>query len=205
MLKKTILYLTLLAGNKVQRALLRALWRALLLWSSTICLAYGDEVENADKIKTAYLFNLLKFTNWHEGPAPPAGDAFSICLIGEKNSVMALIEKELLNRSIQNRPLLIKHIPKPSLSAPQDELSACQLLYLSPLEPDLLQLQPYANAQHMITVSDGSQFAASGGTVEFQTNKQKNRIIIIINEQTTKAARVSFSAKLLQLAQIIRD
>lgn len=163
---------------------------------------HAQELGKSDHIKAAYLFNLLKFTTW---PESESHTSLTLCLLGKKTGSMEVAQQELQNRNTQSRTLKVIHILAPSVQNASTELANCHLLYLNLPQTEMQEVQQFAHAHHMLTLSELKHSARRGTMVEFEVDERKNRVVIIINERTAKTAGIFFSAKLLQLADVIRD
>jgi hypothetical protein len=82
------------------------------------------------------------------------------------------------------------------------EISDCHILFISSSEASKVSsILASLKGRSILTVSDAEGFASAGGMIRFITDK--NKIRFRINTDATKAANLSISSKLLQLAEIV--
>ncbi len=147
-------------------------------------LSGGAATDLEAKVKAAYLFHLIKFVDW---PVLPA-DNFRVCIHG--SDAVANLLAELSNRPIRDRPLSVERDADPA---------RCQVLFIGPGEQDLPELLARSRRSGVLTVSDQSGFARSGGIVGFY--KDAGKIKLEINPEAARVANLRISAKLMELAR----
>jgi len=171
---------------------LKKLITALLL---TACLLAGPAMADGGEeglisrefqIKTAYLFHFVELTEW-----PDAGD-ISICLRG--NSQLSQFLPALEGRSNAGHVVHVKVLAN-------DSQEHCQILFLSNGESITPSLFEQAKAEHILLVSDAENFARNGGMLQFAL--RDNKVKLLVNLNSVKAAGLKLSSKLLRLAEII--
>jgi hypothetical protein len=76
------------------------------------------------------------------------------------------------------------------------------MLYIGAVHPEALEaILSVARERRILTVSDTPRFAHNGGMVAIRTVDR--RIRISINLTATRQAGISFSAKLLKVAELV--
>ena len=147
-------------------------------------------------MKTAYLFNFIKFVEWPSDEGASSTAAITICVIG--TDPVTVVLEELAGRQIKGRPLVVEHHPHE-----RTRVLDCQILFVSQSEerrlPQLLQQVPSTG---VLTVSDIAQFCRRGGVIGFVF--EEGRIKIEINLRTARQSGLKISAKLLEVAKVIQ-
>ncbi len=171
---------------------------ALCLICST-CLAApagADQIGLENKIKAAYLFNFLLFAEWPALEGSGAGTPVRLCVIGSES--LGQLLAELGNRDIKGRPLAIESLP--GLNSRKQ--NTCHLLFVDrKLPTNAANVAEQLPRENVLTVSDAPGFAESGGMIGFY--QEDGRIKIAINLRRAREARVTLSAKLLEVARIV--
>lgn len=167
---------------------------ALVLWAvPRPALAQPERLLQA-KVKTAYVFNFIKFVEWPAldaaGPAAP----IRVCVIG-KDPVADLLG-ELAGRQVKGHPLVVERC-KLDAGRPFD----CHILFISQSEqqhlPQVLQQLPPTG---VLTVSDIARFSNRGGMVGFVT--EGGKVKVEINLRVARQSSLKISAKLLEVATV---
>ena len=144
-------------------------------------------------VKAAFLYNFAKFTEW---PSRGSDASLTLCVVGDPQVAAALLETARSQR-IGAHPVEAKAMASDAL------LHSCDLLFISSTETrraatmlDSLSRLP------VLTVSDGRDFARSGGTIELFV--ESGRMRFLINTDAADRAGVRLSSRLLSLAKIVR-
>lgn len=168
-----------------------ALWLATT--TAPAAIAQGRDSPNS-LLKAAFLFNFAKFTYWPE-PTWGSKDApLTLCTIGDDALVRSL--PQLGGHTVQGHPVTILSLARDADTKP------CQLLYLAHSEQGLYHhvLKDMVDAP-VLTISELTNFAASGGGIELY--QQGEHLRFIINLEATRRAGLTLSARLLAMAQLI--
>lgn len=169
--------------------------RRLLLFCAVMLLC-GTAVQADDKpteydVKAAFLFNFARFVEW---PGAASPDTLRICIIG-KDPFGGAFERILGQGS---QPVEVRQLSTDQIPA------SCHILFVSPSATDRLDaILHRSQGLAMLTVSDTDDFARSGGMIGFVT--RKNKIRFQINPAAASRAGLHLSAKLLRLAEIVKD
>lgn len=159
------------------------------------------------KLKAAYIYNVIKFTQWPD-TALAVDQSIRICLFGEDQTV-SFLQQELQGRQAQSRPIDISHFAQ--LNKPQthtelaQQIDGCQLIYLA--EKGRVPYQDYirASAQLPILLTSGfSGFAEMGGMVAIQHSQETGKVKFEINISAVSQSGLNISSKLLKFARIVR-
>ena len=147
------------------------------------------------RVKSAYIFNFLKFVDWL-APGPGAGkEPILICVIG-KDPVAGILT-ELESFRVKGRPLRVRYV------APGEaDVLSCQVLFLSSTEhSQLKRVLEKLQGRNVLTISDIPGFARQGGIIGFVS--ETGKVKIEINLSAARQANLKISAKLLEVARIV--
>lgn len=174
-----------LFSKKTISALRRTL--AMLLFTVLPFMTSADELLET-KVKSAYLYHLVNYVDWAELPS----DAFHICVLGA--DTMGGMLHELANRKVKNLPLQINvdDIENPA---------TCQVLFIGQTVKNWQNIVNKLQGTSVLTVSDAESFVERGGMVGFYSLEGKTKLQL--NPNTTKAANLKISVKLMEIARIV--
>ena len=144
-----------------------------------------------DQVKAAFIFNFLLFTNWPDssGPLP----LLRLCTYGDDGVARAL--RDLDGRRLGNGSVTVSRVSQP------DALSTCHALYLGGSEQRHWQeWQLPAQVQGTLTVTDSGE-RLSISTSVLVVAVENDRVVFSIDQLAAQRHRLSFSARILQLAQ----
>jgi len=158
-----------------------------LLFSQLLC---ADDSSVEYKIKAGYLYNFTKFITW------PADDAktFNLCILGNDpfhESITPIEQRSVMGRTI-------KLFRFDSLGSINKE-PHCHILFVSSSIKDKLPVEALNNT---LIVGDSEEFIAQGGMIGFV--KREGKIKLQINLKTIKQSSLKVSAKLLEVAEVIK-
>lgn len=156
--------------------------------------ASSQELEREYLIKAAFLYNFAKFTQWPEeafgGPQAP----LRICVLGADPFGAAL--DSIVGKSVQNREVVTARL------ATGSDAGGCHLLFIADSEQDQLSgILEGLVVQPILTISDMTDFAKSGGMINLKV--AENRVKFSINLGVARDAALNFSSRLLNLAEIV--
>jgi len=158
-----------------------------LLFSQLLC---ADDSSVEYKIKAGYLYNFTKFVTWSVDNA----ETFNLCILGD-DPFGKLIDP-IEQRSVMGRP--IKLFRFDSLKS-KDKEPLCHILFVSSSIKDTLDVRDFGNT---LVVGESGEFIAQGGMIGF-VNKQ-DKIKLQINLKTIKQSGLKISAKLLEVADVVK-
>jgi hypothetical protein len=149
------------------------------------------------QVKAVFLYNLINFVTWPDSAFESADSPFKICILG-KDPFGGLLEKVIQGERINGRRLVLERIPE------INDLSFCHILFISSsMEKELPQIFTTTRNDAMLTVGDVEGFTQKGGIVNLIP--KQGRISVEINTDSAKEAGVFISAKLLNLATIVKS
>ncbi len=159
-----------------------------LLFSQSL---YAEDASVEYKIKVGYLFNFTKFVSWLDDRS----ESFNLCLLGDEpfGGLIDPIEQ----KSVLGRPIKLFRLG--SFFDPKKQ-PHCHILFVSSSIMETLIVQDIENT---LVVGEGVGFIAQGGMISF-VNKL-GKIKLQINLKTLSKSGLKISAKLLEVAEIIKD
>lgn len=169
-----------------------ALGLAALVASAGVCRAQTG-TQREYELKAGVLYHIIEYVEWPKEAQPTATSAIQIGLLGQIPFAEAL---EVLNgKIVQGRELMVKRLTDPQAAA------SCQVVFIGASEkPHVSEIMAELKNRPVLTVSEIAGFAENGGMVNLIAGP--NRIIMEINHEVTKSARLSMSSQLLKLAKV---
>lgn len=163
------------------------------------------EADKVAKVKSAYLLNFLRFTEWPPESFERPGSPLQICVLGH-DSLGSVLDTTVRGQTVAGRSVAVQRFSledsSSSLSLP-GEIRRCHLVFIGDSEADRLDLILGELAgSHMLTVGETASFATDGTMLAL--NLERDRIIFYANPDAIRAGRVGLSSKILQLARIVR-
>jgi hypothetical protein len=167
-----------------------------LLFTDSLA-ANDDNLEN--KVKVGYLYNFTKFVAW-----PKINSAtFNLCILGNDpfGTVIDPIEKKTaLSRSIR-----VVRLNSTNSLANIIGKQECHILYVSGFissKKVVNNIQAQLNKTNTLVVGESEAFAPNGGMIGFINRNGKIRLQI--NLQSVNRTDLRISAKLLEIAELIK-
>ena len=170
-----------------------ALGLAFLFWLLTgpWCRAQ-DHQPSEYQIKAAFLYNFAKFVEWPPDVSPETSSPIIIGVLGNNDFGDAL-EQTLHNKTINNRPVLLKVFRTVA------EVTNCHVLFISTSEKShLAKTLAALPATNLLTVGEMDEFISTGGMINFVI--EDNKIHFEINNDAAVKAGLKISSKLLSLS-----
>ncbi|WP_005034001.1 YfiR family protein [Holophaga foetida] len=146
------------------------------------------------KVKTAYVFNFIRFVEWPSLEGAPPTEPIRVGVIG-KDQVTDLLN-ELSGKQVKGHPLVIERY-----STSGGKPIQCHILFISQSEQQhLARVMRQLPPSGVLTVSDIGRFSQQGGMIGFVTEEGKVRIEI--NLRTVRQSSLRIHAKLLEVATV---
>ena len=167
----------------------RLIWVLLLLASTSAqpCRAELTELQ----IKSAYVFNFIKFVEWPVSTIKPGGRV-RLCVIGNdglRTSLSTLGGRKVGEYELQVMPPLVRN----------DDLGICHVLYIGGQEQRrFLQVIKSLEETPVLTISDISDFAEHGGGIGLLY--RESRMLFEVNLASTRKTGLRLSSQMLNLA-----
>jgi len=153
-------------------------------------LLFADDSSVEYKIKAGYLYNFTKFITW---PVDNT-ETFNLCILGD--DPFGELINPIEQRSVMGRPIkLFRFNSRSSI----DKERHCHILFISSSIKDALPAPDFDNT---LIVGESGDFITLGGMIGF-VNKQ-GKIKLQINLKTIKQSGLKVSAKLLEVADVIK-
>jgi hypothetical protein len=156
---------------------------------------FADAHQAEEKLlKAVFIYNFAKFTRWPDDIWNKNGPSLKLCSIGHDKLSEAL---EILNgRMLREHPVLIEQ--RVSIA----QLDTCHVIYLAnSIEHDITEITQAIRHLPILTISEISGFADSGGMIELYHND--GRIRFKVNLRNTRESGLYLSSRLLKLAIIV--
>ncbi|MEG3638452.1 YfiR family protein [Magnetococcus sp. PR-3] len=148
------------------------------------------------KVKAAYIYNFLRFIDFPHASLKKDAEQIQICLIGTDpfGRMIDPIERH------KAKGKALKVVRAEDLQ----HLQRCSVVFVGrsgqwPLQQALTTLRHSG----ILTVSDQPRFAAQGGVIGFIIKRDKVRLQV--NLDSARREGLKISAKLLEIADIVRD
>ncbi len=168
-------------------AVLHALLPGVAVWAEPVELS-------EEAVKAAFVFNFAKFTEWPAQVFDSPETPFTLCVLGAES--FNALRDSTTSKLIQGRAVLVRG------DANAESGGVCQILFISArqhLSNDTLA--GLLSAQHVLTVSDRENFAASGGIIGLY--REDGKIKFEINRMAAERAGLKLSSHLLRLARTV--
>lgn len=155
----------------------------------------GSQAQSAatseSQLKAAFLFNFAKFVEW---PSEAFAESTSPFIIGvlDDSAFAKELEQTVAAKRIDNHPISIQ------VFRAGGDIGHCHILFMSARGKDIPEVIRRLNGRAVLTVGETERFIETGGMINFIS--EKNKIRFQINHDAAKAARLTVSSKLLNLA-----
>jgi len=172
---------------------------AAYLCALTPAQAEDDASAKEYRVKAAFLYNFTKFVEWPGAYALGKTHAANICIIGDDPFGSALeVFKQASSPQLE---LIVKR------DIPESAIPTCNILFISRSEENRMgESIAKARAYPVLTVSEISGFADSGGIIEMVKVEKniglfsKDKINLRINLKAAEKEKLSIDARLLEIA-----
>jgi uncharacterized protein DUF4154 len=171
-----------------------AAWSGRIVFAVIAALLAGAPAFSQDvtepSLKAAYIYNLVKFTEWPE-PVPPS-TSFVMCVMGDP------AVGDALERAVKGRALAGTSISVVRLTSTGQQ-RACHVLYVSGvMAGQASQIVAGLGDAPVLTISDLEGFTDVGGMVQFFF--EHGQLRFSVGMDSVKRAHLQISAKVLSLA-----
>jgi len=150
---------------------------------------------NENEVKAAFLYNFARFVDWPADTFRSPRDPIRICILGE-DPFGSTLRDLLSGKSLAGRSFAVSDIS-------DTDASGCQILFVAASERKRLKSILGLKHPGTLTVGETEGFCAEGGVVNFKV--EAGRVNFEINVDAVAQANLRVSAKVLSLAQIVRD
>ncbi|ATX81247.1 protein of unknown function (DUF4154) [Mariprofundus ferrinatatus] len=155
-----------------------------------------DQIKaRADDLKSVYIFNFIRFTEWPENDSGQ-GDSATTLNILNNDRILEILEA--IAAKPAGRQVGLK------LQSCKDEacIQGSSVLYIGESEwSGLDPLLKLVDGRPILTISDIPGFAERGGMIEIKYHNEK--LTFAVNLQAVERAGLYISAQLLQLGDVV--
>jgi hypothetical protein len=177
----------------MQRHFLGLLAVATALFGVGLPAAAQEDAAREAAVKAAFVYNFAKFTEWPPGRFRSDAEPVTFCVAAASPLREAL--SVLPGKIVGNRPVRVFALPD------NGDAQACHLLFIDDNTPARLRQLAETDLNGVLTVSDLPNFARSGG--EIGLIYAGNQLRFQINLMAAQRRGITFSSKLLRLAEVI--
>ena len=163
---------------------------------SVSSLSQTQEVELEYKLKAAFLFNFLKFTEWPTNKYTPSEPSTIVGFMAD-DPCIPFLTRALEGKALAGNPIRLVTFHE------NDDPRNCHLLFLgrsrkNQIEETLARLQQAP----VLTVSEVDQFGQRGGILNFFRHEKTFRFEI--NLEAAEAAHLRISSDLSSMATVVK-
>lgn len=147
-------------------------------------------------VKAAYIYNILRFVDWHQNPEFTTLEDINICVLGK--NIFGKHLEPIESKEIEGKSLRIIH--KHNIEQTQD----CQLVFVSDQQaypPDAIS--SVIGDKKIIVVGDDLKFVEKGGMFSFFV--QDNKVRLAMNKSSLEKSGVHVSSLLLEVCVAYGD
>jgi hypothetical protein len=170
----------------------------MVLWTVVVDFAAAGEPTALPEhqIKTLFLFNFTKYVDWPGGSFAGTNDCYTIGIAGSDDIYRDLLELTK-TKTVNGRKIAIKRIDQ------AEDARKCHIVYLGrSSEKQSATILTLVKLAPVLTVGEHENFLAQGGMVHFV--REENKLKLEINLDVSQEAHLTISARLLQIAKVIR-
>jgi len=167
----------------------------LLIGSYTVSEKAWAAAPRESQVKAVYLNGYSKFITWPDSIFASADAPFHICVFGE-NFFDSALDLTVKDEKINQHPVQARYISS------QEQISSCQILYISESEKIRLSaILETANAYPILTVSDIENFVQQGGMIQFYL--RGNKVRFFIDPVSLRQNGLEPNANLLRISDVV--
>lgn len=149
------------------------------------------------QIKAVFILNFAQFIEWPADAFSSAKAPLVIGILG-KDPFGQFLQDAIQGEKSKGHPLQVKRFSQVS------EVKQCHILFINQTKSDQeLDVITSSDNQHVLTISDATDFIQQGGIVRFVT--ENNKIRFQINLNAARQNEITISSKLLRLAEIVNN
>ena len=169
---------------------------ALLLCAVAFHAARAAAPPNEYALKSVFLYNFCRFMDWPDAAFGGPNDPIVIGVFGE-DPFGPLLDEAVRGETFRGRSIRIEHYRSAR------EIGRCHLLFVGASEAGRLnEILSAVAGRSIVTVGESEEFIERGGMIALVADR--NRVRLVMNPQTLRAARIDVSSKLLRVAEITR-
>lgn len=173
----------------------RGAGKALLITLMLFNVAAGSP-PNEYALKSVFLYNFCRFIDWPDVAFGSPNDPIVIGVLGE-DPFGPLLDEAVHGETFRGRTIRIEHYRSPR------EIGRCHLLFVGASEMGRInEILSAVAGKSIVTVGETAGFVERGGMIALSADR--NRVRLLINPDTLRAAKLDVSSKLLRVAEITR-
>lgn len=158
--------------------------------------ARSAEATLEEKVKAAFVFNFMQFTEWPAGTFAGANSPIVVGFVGD-TAVEEVLRSVVADKTVNGRAVAVKRVESDS------EAATCQVLvFAGDDEARRLERMRGLSGRSVLTIGDSEEFPEAGGVIGFYLDGGKERFEV--NTLAAERAHLQISSKLLKLAKIVR-
>ena len=147
------------------------------------------------QIKAGFLFNFTKFVEWPPDAFADPGVPLVLGIVGD-NPVTDLLVETAAGKIVNGRAVIVRRFKE------GQDLRSCHILFVSSSEgKHVPQILETVKGSRVLTVSETSGFAQSGGMINFFV--EGNKVRLEINLDAAARASLKISAKVIAVARLV--
>jgi YfiR/HmsC-like len=151
-----------------------------------------EAAPSENQVKAAFLYNFAKFIKWPDDSFPATNSPITIGILGDSPFGTDL-EVAVRSRTISGHPVVIKQVS-------MGDLKHCHVVFICRTpKRNLAETLEVVKGSGVLTVSELDRFTEAGGMIRFVM--EGNKVRFEINDAAARAAGLSISSKLLNLAK----
>lgn len=166
------------------------IWMALLVSSSLIAM---DNQLTPERLKAAYVYNFLKFTEWPS--EKNAQTPLVVCLVNANQALLSAFEN-LNQQKANGRSILVRQLSSTT------DVEGCHVYYLREGGAPVALRNLAEHHPNLLTVGDADDFIAKGGIIGLL--EKQGHLQFEINLELIQRADYKISSQLLKLARNTR-
>lgn len=176
----------------------------LLLIGQCLIVSYNKANAQTDyseyEVKAGFIYNFTKFVEWPEDAFKTSSSVFKIGILGE-DQIGDVLEKTLQGKQIKGRTTVVFRIKKLDDLGLEDY----HAVYVSSSEKSSVRkiVSLLKNKPTLIIGNNIEEFCQIGGIINFSSRLTKYGFEI--NQAGAERSRLTISAKLLSLAQLVKE
>ncbi len=180
---------------QVLKTLMFQILSVLMLTCSVTSVSAQTPPVTETQVKAIFLFNFTQFVEWPAHAFSTTDTPFVIGILG-KNPFGTYLDEIVSGEKKNGRPMVVHRFSN------AEEVKDCHILFVNLAKTDVPEaiLEPL-KGKSLLIVSDSENLIHHGGMIRFMNVNRKIRFQI--NPNAAKAADLTISSKLLNLAEIV--
>lgn len=150
--------------------------------------------QSEEGIKTAFLYNFAKFTEWPAGAFPDDHSAVTVGFVGA-DSLAASFEKNIAGKNANGRDFVVKRL---NGAAGVEE---CHILFIG-AGGEVAALLQAVKGKPVLTVGEGDDFVSTGGMIRFVKEGAKLGFDLALD--AIREAKLEMDSKVRQIARTVK-